>query len=70
MSAEHKPTKDTKEAPLPPHPIIEYYKQFVDRSLLRENLKLTVDERFEKMMALQRFAEELRRAGKEARKKP
>ena len=50
----------------PPDPVIEYYKKDLDRTLYRENLKLSVTERFEKAMALQRFAEELRRAGKEA----
>jgi hypothetical protein len=30
-------------------PAIEYYKQFVDRDKLRENLKLTVDERLQKL---------------------
>ena len=50
----------------PPDPVIEYYKKDLDRTLLRENLKLTVTERFEKAMALQRFAEELRRAGQAA----
>jgi hypothetical protein len=30
-------------------PVIEYYKQFVDREALRENLRLTVDQRFEKL---------------------
>jgi hypothetical protein len=50
----------------PPDPVIEYYKKDLDRTLYRENLKLTVTERFEKAMALQRFAEELRRAGKDA----
>jgi hypothetical protein len=44
-------------------PVIERYKQDVDRTLLVENLKLSVEQRFEKLMALQRFAEELRRAG-------
>lgn len=34
--------------------------------MLRENLKLTVTERFERLMELQRFAEDLRRAGREA----
>jgi len=41
----------------------------VDRTLLRENLKLTPTERFEQLMELQRFAEELQRAGREAREK-
>lgn len=50
-------------------PVIEKYKLDVDRTLIRENLKLTPTERLEKLMALQRFAEELRRAGREARRK-
>jgi hypothetical protein len=48
-------------------PVVEAYKKDIDRTLIRENLKLTVEERFLKAMALQRFAEELRRAGREAR---
>jgi hypothetical protein len=47
-------------------PVIEAYKKDVDRTLIRENLRLTVDERFHQLMKLQEFAEELRRAGKEA----
>ena len=47
--------------PLPPDPVIEAYKRDIDRTLLRENLKLTVEERFLKLMGLQRFAEELQR---------
>lgn len=43
--------------------IIALYKRDVDRALIRENLRLTVEERFVKLMRLQRFAEELRRAG-------
>ncbi|HLG22172.1 MAG TPA: hypothetical protein VI382_05095 [Candidatus Manganitrophaceae bacterium] len=46
-----------------PDPVIERYKRDIDRTLLRENLKLTVEERFRKLIRLQRFAEELRRAG-------
>ena len=49
--------------------VIEAYKRDVDRTLIRENLKLTVTQRFEKLMAMQRFADELRRAGREARRK-
>jgi hypothetical protein len=55
--------------PITPDPVIEFYKKDIDRTLLRENLKLTVTERFEKLMALQRFAEEMRRAGREAKQK-
>ncbi len=51
-----------------PDPVVELYKQSVDRSLLRENLKRSPDERVRNLMALQRMAEELRRAGREARR--
>ncbi len=57
-----------KDEPRPDRdPIVEAYKKDIDRTLIRENLKLTVEERFLKAMALQRFADELRRAGREAR---
>ena len=45
-------------------PVIEVYKAGVDRTLVRENLKLTVEQRFLKLMDLQRFAAELRAAGR------
>lgn len=48
-------------------PVIEAYKAGLDHTLDLENLKLTVEEPFVKAMELQRFAEELRRAGKEQR---
>ena len=50
--------------PLEPDPVIEAYKRDVDRTLLRENLKRTVEERIEALMQLQAFAEELRQAGR------
>lgn len=50
---------------LEPDPVIEAYKKDIDRTLLRENLRLTVEERFKNLEALQRFANELRRAVKE-----
>jgi hypothetical protein len=50
-----------------PDPIVEAYKKDVDRTLIRENLKLTVEERFRKAMALARFADEMRRAGRKVR---
>jgi hypothetical protein len=49
--------------------IIEEYKKNVDVTLIRENLKLTVQQRFESLMNLQTFADELRRAGKRASQK-
>jgi hypothetical protein len=47
-------------------PVVEAYKKDIDRSLLRENLKLTVEERLRNLMRLQRFAEEMRQAGRRA----
>jgi hypothetical protein len=46
---------------------IDAYKKDVDRTLLRENLKLTVTERFQKHRRVAQFAEKLRNAGKRAR---
>lgn len=51
---------------LKPDPVIEAYKRDIDRTLLRENLKLTAEERFLKLMELQRLAGELRKAGRHA----
>ena len=48
-------------------PLIEAYKKDIDVTLIRENLRLTVDERFQQLMRLQEFAEELQRAGRKAR---
>ena len=48
-------------------PVVELYKRDIDRTLLRANLKLTVTERFQNAMAHARFADELRRAGRELR---
>jgi hypothetical protein len=47
--------------------VIEAYKKDVDRTLLRENLKLTVDERFRKFESFARYAKELREAGRRSR---
>jgi hypothetical protein len=52
-----------------PDLVVQAYKKDIDRTLIRENLKLTVEERFRKAMALAQFAEELRRAGREARRR-
>ena len=46
-----------------PDPVIEAYKRDIDRTLLRENLKLTVEERFFKLSKSQQFATELQKAG-------
>jgi hypothetical protein len=47
-------------------PVIEAYKEHVDRTLLRENLRRPVQLRLENWMRQQRFAAELREAGKKA----
>lgn len=47
-------------------PVVEAYKKDVDRTLLRENLRKTPDERVRELVRLLAFAEELRRAGREA----
>jgi len=44
--------------------VIEAYKKHVDRTLLRENLKLTPEQRVLKLVELQKLAEEARRAGR------
>jgi hypothetical protein len=56
----------TPEIGFPPDPVIEAYKKDIDRTLLRRNLALTVDERFLQLQQLQLLADELRRAGRRA----
>ncbi len=51
-------------------PVVEAYKRDVDRTLLREALKLTPEERLVELQRLVEFAEELRRAGREAKRRP
>lgn len=51
-------------------PVVESYKRHVDRSLLRRNLKKTVGERVAALIALQRLAEEAKRAGGHVTRKP
>ena len=46
-----------------PDPVVDAYKRHIDRTLLRQNLRRTVTERVENLMALQRLAAEARRAG-------
>jgi hypothetical protein len=58
---------EANREPLTKDPVVEAYKKDIDRTLIRENLKLGVEDRFRKAMALARFADEMRRAGREAR---
>ncbi|HZU37891.1 MAG TPA: hypothetical protein VFA18_18360, partial [Gemmataceae bacterium] len=48
-------------------PVIELYKKDVDRTLLRENLKLTPEERIRKYESFQAFALQMRAAGEHSR---
>lgn len=59
---------ETKPPPFEPDPVIEAYKRDVDRTLLRENLKLTPAERVDKMIAVLRFAEAVRASGEKVRR--
>ena len=61
--------KDSREKVKDLDPVIEVYKKDVDVTLIQENLRLTVDQRFQQLMKLQQFAEDLRRAGRKAREK-
>ena len=45
-----------------PDAVIEAYKKDVDRTLIRENLKLTAQQRLDKLAAMLSFAAELQRA--------
>ena len=44
-------------------PVIEAYKRDLDESLIRESLKLTVQQRVDRLIALQIAADEFRQAG-------
>jgi len=48
-----------------PDPVIEAYKKDVDRTLIRENLRLSAEQRIEDLMRLQEIAKELQRAKRE-----
>ena len=49
---------------LEPDPVVELYKRDVDRTLIREQLRRSVDERVRNMIAASRFAEALREAAR------
>jgi hypothetical protein len=48
--------------------VIEFYKKDVDRTLIRHNLRLTVEERLLNLQNFNQFAEEVRNAGKKLRR--
>jgi hypothetical protein len=49
--------------------IVRDYMRDIDRSFLRENLKLTFEQRAQKHLRASQMVEELRRAGKKLRQK-
>jgi hypothetical protein len=49
-------------------PVVEAYKEGIDRTLIRENLKLTPEQRLLQLMKLQEFADELKEAGRRLRR--
>jgi hypothetical protein len=53
---------------LGPDPIIERYKADVDRTLIRENLRKSHEERLLTLQRMQGFVDELHAAGKAARR--
>lgn len=50
-------------------PVTEAYQSGIDLTLIRENLRRSPEERLRALEHLQAFAEELRRAGDEMRRK-
>ena len=67
MPASAAKTPDTERSSM--DDVIDLYKKDVDRTLLRENLRLSVEQRFERFLALMKFLDELRAAGKASRGK-
>jgi transcriptional regulator with XRE-family HTH domain len=57
------------EALVPDDPVVAAYKADIDRTLLRENLGRTPEERVRALEALQDLAAEARRAGKTLRRR-
>ena len=64
---------EQEQTPNPPEaldykdPVIEAYKKDIDRTMLRENLKRTVQERVDAFLAFMKAREEFKRAGETAR---
>ena len=58
---------NSRPSDLSPDPVIEVYKKDVDRTLLRENLRLTPQQRIEKLLAFMRSIDRLREAASKSR---
>jgi hypothetical protein len=62
------PVREMLETPaLEVDPVVEAYKRDVDLTLIRENLRLTVEERVMKMIGALRLAEEVRNSRRHSR---
>ena len=59
-------SKALEAAGLEPDPVIEAFKKDVDRTLIQENLKLTVDQRLRQMISFARSIEGWRDAARKA----
>lgn len=66
MHDDDRPAEPDDES-LAPDPVIEIFKKDVDRTLIREQLRRSVDARVKNMIAALRFAEGLREAGRRQR---
>jgi hypothetical protein len=55
---------DRPDTEFDPDPVIEFYKRDVDRTLLRANLRLTPQQRIEKLLSFMRSLERLREAAR------
>jgi hypothetical protein len=53
---------------LPPDPVVEAYKKDVDRTLIREMLRLTPEQRILKLQDFVALAVELQNAGRQSHK--
>ena len=58
--------RDTLPPPDLRDPVVDAYRKDVDVTLLRENLRLSVEERFRKFESVASFARELGEAGRRA----
>ncbi len=55
-----------KTTPPKPDPVIEAFKRDIDRTLIRERLKLDPEQRIVELIRLQAWANELAQAGRKA----
>ncbi len=60
-------SKTAPEIDLPPDPDIEAYKKDIDRTLLRENLKLTASQRIQKLQDFANFCAKIRGAARKCK---